>query len=221
MPTLALAITGNMRLEMERQAEQLAMAVTSATKIAGKGLQSELRAQATAQLGVGVGRAWRLKVYPERGASAGAAALVYSKAPNIVRAFTEGATIKSEAGFFLAIPTDAAPRRGTGGKRITPSNFPENRLGPLRFVYRRQGPSLLVADGLRARTGKRGGFGRAGKRARERGNTATVVMFILVPQVRLRKRLDLNGPARAWSARMPRLIAREYLRLDNQRRGRR
>jgi hypothetical protein len=102
-----------------------------------------------------------------------------------MRAFDEGVTIKSKKGLWLAIPTPAAPRRGIGGKRISPSTFPEHRFGQLRFVYRGSGkPSLLVVDGLRARGGKRGGFSKAGKRAQATGRgLTTVVMFIMVPQV--------------------------------------
>ena len=90
-----------------------------------------------------------------------------------------------------------APRRGVGGGRINPSNFPEHRFGALRFVYRRSGPSLLVAEGLHAsvsrKTGELRGFRRASERARRTGRgVATVVMFLLVPQVKIPKRLDVD-----------------------------
>ena len=83
---------------------------------------------------------------------------------------------------FLAIPTENAPRKGTDGRRVSPSTFPEHRFGPLRFVSRQGGPSLLVVDGLRAsfsrQTGELRGFRRATDRARERGDgLTTVVMF--------------------------------------------
>jgi hypothetical protein len=90
---------------------------------------------------------------------------VYTKAPQIARAFDEGAVIRSRRGRFLAIPTKNAPRKGTDGGRINPSTFPEHRSGPLRFVPRPTGPSLLVVDGLRAsfsrQTGELRGFRRA------------------------------------------------------------
>jgi hypothetical protein len=34
----------------------------------------------------------------------------------------------------------------------------------------------------------------------------TVGMFVLVPQVTLRKRLDVEGAARRWEAQLPRLV---------------
>ena len=132
------------------------------------------------------------------------------KAPQIVRAFDEGAVIRSKRGRFLA----NAPRRGTDGRRISPSTFPEHRFGPLRFVPRSSGPSLLVVDGLRAsfsrQTGELRGFRRATERARCRGHgLTTVVMFLLVPQVKLRKRLDVARAAERWSAQLPALIEQQ------------
>ena len=140
--------------------------------------------------------------------------LVYTKAPQIIRAFDQGAVIRSKRGRFLAIPTQNAPRKGTDGKRIRPSTFPEHRFGPLRFVPRRNGPSLLVVDGARAsvsrKTGELRGFRRATERARRSGQgLATVVMFLLVPQVKLRKRLDVARAAERWSTQLPALIEQQ------------
>jgi hypothetical protein len=122
--------------------------------------------------------------------------------------------IRSRRGRFLAIPTENAPRKGTDGRRISPSAFPEHRFGPLRFVPRPNGQSLLVVDGLRAsfsrETGELRGFRRATERARRSGQgLATVVMFLLVPQVKLRKHLDVARAAERWSADLPALIDRQ------------
>ena len=121
--------------------------------------------------------------------------------------------IRSRRGRFLAIPTENAPRKGTGGGRISPSIFPQHRFGPLGLVPRPNGPSLLV-DGLRAslsrKTGELRGFLRAGDRARlTRTGLTTVVMFLLVPQVKLRKRLDVARAAERWSAQLPALIEQQ------------
>ena len=122
--------------------------------------------------------------------------------------------IRSRRGRFLAIPTENAPRKGTDGRRISPSTFPEHRFGPLRFVPRQSGPSLLVVDGLRAsvsrKTGELRGFRRATDRARRSGQgLATVVMFRLVPQVKLGKRLDVARAAERWSGQLPALIEQQ------------
>jgi Family of unknown function (DUF6441) len=87
-------------------------------------------------------------------------------------------------------------------------------LEPLRFVPRQNGPSLLVVDGLRAsfsrKTGELRRFPRATDRARRSGQgLTTVVMFLLVPQVKLRKRLDVARAAEHWSAQLPALIEQQ------------
>jgi hypothetical protein len=127
-----------------------------------------------------------------------------------IRAFDQGAVIKSKHGFWLAIPTPAA---GTGarGKRMTPGLWEQMHGGRLRFIYRRGAPSLLVAENMRARTGKRGGFAKGSASALRTGRGMTsVVMFILVPQVSLRKRLDVNAAAERWASALPELIVRNW-----------
>ncbi len=124
---------------MQAELRDLERAAATGTKEAGRGLKTELRRQVTsAGLGQRLARTWRDKHFDNRGLDA--ASLVYTKAPQIIRAFDEGAVIRSKRGRFLAIPTENAPRKGTDGKRISPRAFPEHRFGPLRFVYRRNGP---------------------------------------------------------------------------------
>ena len=213
---LEAAIQGNLERQGKFEVKAAGSAVVAGTRRAVDGLKQEMRAQVTsAGLGRRLATSWRGKIYENK--KLNAAGRVWTKAPTIMRAFDEGVTIKSKKGLWLAIPTPSAPRRGVGGKRISPSTFPEHRFGRLRFVYRGSGkPSLLVVDGLRARGGKRGGFSRAGKRARATGRgLATVVMFIMVPQVRLRKRLDFTGAGRHWQQRLPRLIANAWQHTSN------
>jgi hypothetical protein len=63
------------------------------------------------------------------------------------------------------------------------------------------GPSLLVAEG---RLNSKGGGGVALED--RRGLTSTVPIFLLVPQVKLRKRLDLARDAERAHRRVPGLI---------------
>jgi hypothetical protein len=214
---LAASITRFLQADMKKELRDLERAAAAGTREAGRGLRTELRRQvASAGLGQRLANSWRDRHYPNQ--KADAASLVYTKAPQIVRAFDEGAVIRSRRGRFLAIPTENAPRKGTDGRRISPSNLPEHRFGPLRFVPRPSGPSLLVVDGLRAsfsrQTGELRGFRRATERARRSGQgLTTVVMFLLVPQVKLRKRLDVARAAERWSAQLPALIERQ-LRVE-------
>ena len=122
---------------------------------AGTGLKSDWRAQIT---GAGLGRrlanSIRLATYPKAGDSLNAAALVWSKAPEIIGAHDTGPLIRSKDGFWLAIPLPAAGKSLRGG-RITPGEWERRRGLRLRFVYRRIGPSLLVAEGRLNSKGQR------------------------------------------------------------------
>ena len=187
----AATITHSLQADMQSELRAIERVVATGTREAGRGLKAELRRQvASAGLGQRLANSWRDKHYPNQ--QLDASSLVYTKGPQIIRAFDDGAVIRSKRGRFLAIPTENAPRKGTDGKRISPSTFPEHRFGPLRFVPRPTGASLLVVDGLRAsfsrQTGKLRGFRRATDRARRGGQgLTTVVMFLLVPQVKLSK----------------------------------
>lgn len=124
-----------------------------------------------------------------------------------------GPLIRSKAGFWLAIPMPAAGK-SLRGSRITPGEW-ERRTGMrLRFVYRRTSPSLLVADNVRvSKSGRvrenitRHKDGRVSSRLLGR---ATAVMFLLVPQVKLPKRLDLARDARAVENALPGLIVANW-----------
>jgi Family of unknown function (DUF6441) len=210
---LAATIARSLQTDMQAELRGIEGAVAAGTREAGRGLKTDLRRRvASAGLGQRLANSWRDKHYPNQ--KLDAASLVYTKAPQIIRAFDEGAVIRSRRGRFLAIPTENAPRKGTDGRRISPSTFPEHRFGPLRFVPRQSGPSLLVVDGLRAsfsrKSGELRGFRRATNRARDRGDgLTTVVMFLLLPQVKLPKRLDVARAAERWSAQLLALIEQQ------------
>ena len=122
-------------------------AVTGAMREAGIGLKSAWRLQITgAGLGTRLANSIRSQTFPRAGESLDAAALVWSKAPVIVGAHDTGPLIRSQNGFWLAIPLPAAGKSLRGG-RITPGEWERRRGLRLRFVYRRTGPSLLVAEG--------------------------------------------------------------------------
>jgi hypothetical protein len=71
----------------------------------------------------------------------------------------------------------------------------------LVFIYRRRRPSLLVAEGRLNSTGR-----AVASRSKTGRGVATVPIFLLVPQVKLRKRLDLARDAERAVAGVPGLI---------------
>jgi len=210
---LTATMVGSLKADMRAEMRRIERAVPDGVKIAGDGLKAGLRNQVVgAGLGARLARTWRGRTYPNRGHDA--ASLVWSKAPQIIRAFDQGATIKGKGGRWLAIPTPAAPKRGTDGKRITPATFPTERHGPLRMVRRSGRTALLVVDGVRisATTGRVGRRAKGGGRTRSGGyrqGIATVAMFVLVRQVRIAKRLNVARVAERWTRRLPALIRRQ------------
>ena len=179
-------------------------------------LKDQLRSQVVdAGLGARLANAIRSKRYPETEPSLNASALVWAKSPKIFAAFEEGTVVRSPKGIALAIPTEHAPKRGPNGRKISPSNFPESAYGKLKFVPTEEGIGLLVVENLRARTGKRkGGFTKGSATAIKRKQVQTVPMFVLIPQARLKKRLDFEGPANTIADRIPGLIVNKWEQLS-------
>ncbi|MDK9720394.1 MAG: DUF6441 family protein [Rhodospirillales bacterium] len=209
---LEAALQGDLRKFLAEELKAGEAAVTAGIREATEGLKLDLRQQIVgAGLGQRLANTWRGEVYPKGQNSIRAAGFIFSKAPNIVRAYEEGAVIRSRNGTWLAIPTPAAGKYGDGRQKMTPGLWERMHGARLKFVYRRRGPSLLVAENQRARTGKRGGFAKASASALKSGRgLASVPMFILVPQVSIRKRLDVSGAAEKWLAALPGLVIRNW-----------
>lgn len=161
-------------------------------------LKSLLRGQVTgAQLGGRLAGSIRSEVYPKGKPSMNAAGLVFTKAPKIIDAFDTGPLIRAQSGIWLAIPL---PNIGKGprGKKLTPGEWEKRTGRQLRFIYRKGRTALLVDEGKKAP-------GNVFVRRRTRRGTMLmeprtfknriVPIFTLVPQVKLRKRLNILGAA--------------------------
>jgi hypothetical protein len=181
-------------------------AVSTAIREASTRLKSAWRGQITgAGLGTRLARSIRSAQYPKGKPSLNAAALVWSKAPVILGAHNTGPMIRSKNGFWLAIPTPAAGKSARGG-RISPGEW-ERRTGlRLRFIYRHQGPSLLVAEGRLNTKGR-----AVASRSKTGRGLLTAPIFLLVPQVRLEKRLNLAAAAEAELGRVPGAIVASWV----------
>lgn len=212
---LKAAITGDLPKFMASQVDAAKEAVTQGVRKVATDIRDDLRKQVVAAgLGTKMSRTWKVDFYPKGRNSLKPAGLVYPDMARVIRAFSEGATIRSKHGKFLAVPSDACPKRGIGGKRISPSTFPEYSYGKLRFVYRPHGVSLLVVDNLRA--GAKGKFRKAPESAQRSGRgLTTVVMFFLVPQVHLKKRLDIAAVAEDRGPELPQAILNAWPEQKN------
>jgi hypothetical protein len=165
----------------------------------GKAVERDLEA-ATEAAGLGrLAKAWNSTVYPKNGLAEAPSVTIYPKGKSrtigAILAYSQGATIKGTRGQYLAIPTPAAGQKrvGRGGAPLTPGEW-ERRTGlRLRFVYRRNRPSLLVLDEgvLSGKTG-RARLNTAKRRETGRGNQ-TIPIFILVKQVVVKKRFSISA----------------------------
>jgi len=224
---MGLALTGEYQLAIDESIalfEGAAMAAADELAIWGK---EAYRADVSRALGARLAKTIRDQVFPDRRGqtSLGPSVVWRTNAPHIIDAFREAQTIRSRSGLFLAIPTEAAlqiraPRViGSDGRvrrgRSALIGAVENRYGRLRFVYRKGGkPSLLVADNVRT---TRAGKFRANVTRRRDGTSHSrlagriaVVMFILVPEVRTRKLLGLDGVSDQIAARGFEVFARAF-----------
>ena len=184
-------------------------AVSAAMREAGTDLKLAWRGQITgAGLGARLANSIRSEAFPKAGISLNAAALVWSKAPVIVGAHDAGPLIRSKNGLWLAIPTPAAGR-ALGGRRITPGAWERKTGLRLRFVYRRTGPSLLVAEGRLNTKGQ-----AVASRSKTGRGQVTAPIFLLVPQVKLPKRLDLARDAERAHDAVPRLIVANWVDIS-------
>jgi len=185
-------------------------AVTAAMSDVTSGLKNELRQQVeSAGLGARLAKTWQGKRFPEGRPSINAAAFVWSKAPKIVDAFDRGAVIRTINGRrYLAIPTENVPRRAYN-RRMKPEEVENVFNQDLKFSRTRKGEIVAYVEAMRANNGR--GFRRPSKGRFAQGRSAqTVIMFFLVPTVRLAKRLDIDGAANRWADRAGDLIVQHW-----------
>ena len=108
---------------------------------------------------------------------------------DLVQLYAQGATIKSARGGYLAIPTENAPLKSARGPR-------GQRMSPREMIAAGQKLAFLPA-----------GAGRL-VAVLKRGGTS-VVTHVLVRQVSLRKRYDIQSVVDRYAAQFPEIIARE------------
>ena len=147
---------------------------------------------------------WRSEIYPAAGVETlGPASLIYSKAPLIISVFSDGATIKPTHGQrFLWIPTKDCPR---SGRRPMKPEQVETQFGGFGFARTGRGYVAYV-DAKRTNASVRGNNPLRGQvRTSQRGSgpVEKIVMFVLLPQVTLARRLNTRAifarAERTWS----------------------
>lgn len=209
-----IEIDGDIADIMRDERRAMGLALTIGTISAANSLKSLWRQQAlSAGLGQGNANSVRVKSFPKTGFSYSPAAEVHVGPDDVFEAFDKGATIRAISGAYLAIPTSAAGKSVRGG-RISPAEWQRRTGRKLRLVVtggaRRR--LYLVADD--SRISKKSGVAVShGGRRRKDGiltGAQTVVIFTLVRQVTLRKRLDLDGAVRQIANAFPVMVERAW-----------
>lgn len=211
-----IAVKGDVNEMMLREIVAAERAVSRGIRKGGDGLKRDWRAQVKAAgLGNRLANTVRAANYPQAIESIGAASLVYSRAPVVLDAQDRGALIRSKSGLWLAIPVGEVQRmrgrRGIGGPqqyRITPGGWEQRTGRRLHFVYRKGKPALLVDTGTKL-TRQFTDSLKWQASPQKRKARSWKVIFILVPQAKLRRKMDLDAASRLWGDRLPGLI------LDN------
>jgi len=228
---LTAALPGTLEAQVEAEIARGGRALRTAANRTNDAMKNEVRGHVQRVYGDRLAKTWRGKVYDNPGTLA-PAVYQWSKAPRQMENLTGTGPIKSPTGFWLPIPTDEARRlfparmlrsRKRSGAAESAIAKVEQRVGTLQFVMPRGSGrgkrAYLVANSVRERSRKaKSGPTRTLSKARKLksggyGKGATsVVMFILVPQVRRVGHLDLNVIKAKYSQRYSMLIAEEWNR---------
>lgn len=199
---------------LKRAYDDTQMSVSEAMDDVQAGLKDELRGQVVdAGMGSRLANTWRGTRYPKGRPSIDSAAFVWSRAPDIVTAFELGVPIVARDRKYLAIPTkDAGVSHTTvKNKRLTPKIWETETGVKLRFMPR-GGHALLVSDASYVRQPSRWRRRKSFRPIRNPivGGKKFLVIFVLVPTVNPRKRLDVEGAGDRWADRVGGLIAAHW-----------
>jgi hypothetical protein len=211
-----LAIEGNLGADIAADQARIARGYTRGIRKSVEGLKLALRRQVVeAGLGERLGNSIRGVVYPERGDSMSAAGSVFARKSSHIFLGHHGALIRATGNrTYLAIPTKNVPPRrrggdfGSKGSKANPFEVETRFNQDLIFVPGRNGTILAFIDAIRAKN-KRGWRVASKGRVRQGRKVERILMFLLVPQVRLRRRLDFEAAWRAAVTSLDVTVARE------------
>lgn len=223
-------VDGDIRLRTEQDVKNLFLnRVLLGVSEHAKAMKSAMRADvATAALGTRVANAWRSKVYTEGadGERGAVTSYVWTKAPKLIASFYYGLVIRPKGAGgkrFLAIPTENAPKSATTrvinssvrrqsrtnllggtfrpyGTLTAPVAWNTQKYGELKLVKTKRGKLLLVTEDIRS-SKRRLLNAKEGPQIARGFGPASVVMFVLVPMVKMPKRLSTGAVADQVSAK--------------------
>lgn len=202
--------------------------------VASQEMQEGLAKRTGEALGARMSRTWRRRLYKN---PKDPAALIYSRAPDIITTFLAETIIVPKKGRYLAIPTGFNRAGGQRGAkvRVTPKemiasgmSFTRPRKGGdgliwfLQIAHAQDRNQRLGSDG-KIKYGKvydvamAGGMlnvGRRGRRARDAIKARAVPMFVLVKQAHHTQSIDADGILREVANRSDGYYAEAYQIFD-------
>jgi hypothetical protein len=209
-------IDGDVKSILSRYSGELAVAMRQAMENASNTVLADAKGRTKAAGLGGLAKAWGKQTYPPgRRPSINPAGLIYAKSKVLFPVFTQGATILPKKGRFLAIPTREAEAMGLAQTNVRRDGKGAGAI-PRRLSMVQKAFKSLGAANISILPSKRGRFllvyrvpqGRGlGRSFRGRGGRAVgyrrgtdVPLFILVPQVRIGRKLDLSSMSATASA---------------------
>lgn len=234
---LGAALRGDLRKILYEERKAAARAIRLGMRETGTGLRNGHNADAK-RAGLKKIAKWRMKVFSGKSGPWAMAVMVYpqggERLRNALWAHAHGAVIKPQSGRFLAIPTGFNKPRGFrkagGGPLVSTEEMA--RMKNWTYVVPGKNGSLvwfLKVTSAQEKTGRgsvrtrafaggmrlagRGagdvGSGR-GRRVRDILKQGAVPMFVLVPQVRISKKLNMDAITRRWADQLPGNVVKHW-----------
>lgn len=202
---------GEVRKRIEALKDPASKAIVGAFRDAAKLIQDKARAEiASSGLGARMARGFTAKVVVPNGQELSPVMIGHHRL-GYANIFERGGTIRGHPWLWIPLPTAPA---AAGRRRMTPKLYFE-QIGPLHFIRRSGKAPLLAGDALRApakgraastatlRTGARH-VARRGTGAKGR-STVSVPIFVGVPVVQIRDRLNVTAIYAEVRAQLPEL----------------
>jgi len=236
-------VEGNLKEIVRGQMRAAKKAAAVGIRKAAKGLHKEVKAHVRGAGFKGLARPWRAKHFRKGRTAFDVASLVYVRADEGVRhavwALEHGDTMRAKNGRFLVIPTGFNKPKGQRKSKERYLISPAEMVAMKKWTYTKKTSDgqglvwflrvteaakktrsgrvqrLAFAGGMALGGRNRGDVGSGrGRRVGKILKEGAVPMFILLPQVRVQKQLNIQRIADRWQPRAVDYVLQEWERLD-------